>query len=57
MNELSPIVSEFASQEDAAAYAEWLKRKVEASLRDQRECLAHDEVMKDALAIVGSQEK
>lgn len=54
MNALSPIVSEFASEEDAAAYAEWLKRKIAASLADGREPVAHDEVMAQAQAIIDS---
>ena len=34
MNELSPIVSEFATQEEADAYLAWLERKVAKSLAE-----------------------
>ncbi len=45
MNALSPIVSEFASEEEAAAYDAWLRAKVEASLADPRPPVPHDEAM------------
>tara|TARA_R110002072_G_scaffold116942_8_gene247658 strand:- start:4214 stop:4429 length:216 start_codon:yes stop_codon:yes gene_type:complete len=45
MTELSPIVSEFASEEEAAAYDKWLRAKVEASLADPRPPVPHDEAM------------
>ena len=52
MNALSPIVSEFATEEEAAAYDKWLRAKVEASLADTRPPVAHDEVMAAARAII-----
>lgn len=52
MNEQSPIVSEFASPEEAAAYEEWLRAKVEASLADPRPGIPHDEVMASVQAII-----
>lgn len=45
MNELSPIVSEFATQEEADAYLAWLERKVAKSLADPRPPVPHDEAM------------
>ncbi|HKX79301.1 MAG TPA: stability determinant [Novosphingobium sp.] len=45
MNAQSPIVSEFATPEDAAAYEVWLKAKVAASLADVRPPVAHDEAI------------
>ena len=45
MTALSPIVSEFSSEEEAAAYDEWLRAKVAASLADPRPPVAHDEAM------------
>ena len=45
MNALSPIISEFSSEEEAAAYEKWLRAKVEASLADTRPPVAHDEAM------------
>ena len=52
MNALSPIVSEFASEEEAAAYEQWLRAKVEASLADGRPSAAQDEVMAEAQKII-----
>ena len=48
----SPLVAEFASAEEAAAYEEWLKAKVAASLADKRPPIAHDEVMAEMKAII-----
>jgi hypothetical protein len=52
MNAHSPIVSEFETPEQAAAYEQWLKAKVAASLADTRPPLAHDEVMSEIRAII-----
>lgn len=52
VNEQSPIVSEFATPEEAAAYEEWLRAKVAASLADERPSLPHDEVMAEMRAII-----
>ena len=52
MNEQSPIVSEFATPEEAAAYEEWLRAKVAASLADDRPPVPHDEAMARARAII-----
>lgn len=45
MNEYSPIVSEFGSEEEEQAYLLWLKAKVEASRADPRPPVPHDEAM------------
>ena len=42
---LSPIVSEFETQEAADSYEQWFCAKVQEALDDPRPCLAHDEVM------------
>jgi len=52
MNEQSPIVSEFETAEQEAAYTDWLKRKVAASLADPRPAVPHDEAMRRARAII-----
>jgi hypothetical protein len=52
MNVRSPIVSEFETPEQAAAYEKWLTEKVAASLADDRPPVAHDEVMARARAII-----
>ena len=45
MTKLSPIVSEFETEEDAAAYDRWFRARVEASLADPRPGVPHDEAM------------
>jgi hypothetical protein len=40
-----PIVSEFDSPEEEAAYDAWFRKKVEASLADKRPPVPHDEAM------------
>lgn len=52
MNAQSPIVSEFETPEKAAAYEQWLKEKVAASLADPRPPVAHDEAMRRARAAI-----
>jgi hypothetical protein len=52
VNEQSPIDSEFASQEEAAAYDRWFREKVAASLADPRPGIPHDEVMASVQAII-----
>ena len=52
MNAHSPIVSEFASDEEQAAYEKWLAAKVAASLADERPTVAHDEAMAQARSII-----
>lgn len=41
---LSPLVSEFETAEQEAAYTVWLRAKVAASLADPRPSIPHDEV-------------
>jgi len=45
MANLSPIVSEFETQEAADSYDRWFKAKVQASLDDARPSVPHDEAM------------
>ena len=52
MNDHSPIVSEFETPEQAAAYEKWLNEKVAKSLADGRPSVAHDEAMGQAHAII-----
>ncbi len=42
---LSPIVSEFATQEEAEAYDAWFRAKVQASLDDPSPSIPHDQAM------------
>ncbi|HKT67880.1 MAG TPA: hypothetical protein VJP83_00520 [Terriglobales bacterium] len=55
--QLSPIVSEFETEEQAASYDHWFRRKVEASLADQRPSVPHDQVMGEATAIIAAAQK
>jgi hypothetical protein len=52
MNKQSPIVSEFATPEQAAAYERWLRKKVAASLAEPGPGVPHDEVMANTQAII-----
>ncbi|MEA3037957.1 MAG: hypothetical protein QOE79_470 [Sphingomonadales bacterium] len=52
MNEQSPIDSEFATPEEAAAYDKWFREKVARSLADERPTIPHDEVMAEIRAII-----
>ncbi|EPP9374983.1 stability determinant [Pseudomonas aeruginosa] len=50
--QLSPIVSEFETQEQADSYDRWFRRKVQASLDDPRPGIPHDQVMAEMEAII-----
>ncbi|MDO4682854.1 MAG: stability determinant [Lautropia sp.] len=41
---LDPLISEFETEEQEAAYTAWLQAEVEASLADPRPSIPHDEV-------------
>jgi hypothetical protein len=45
MNKYSPLISEFDSAEEEAAYNEWFRKKVEESIADPRPRVPHDEAM------------
>ena len=49
---LDPIVSEFATAEQAASYDKWFKARVAASLADTRPCVPHDEAMARVDAVI-----
>lgn len=42
---LSPIVSEFETEEDAEAYDRWFRKKVQRALEDPGRLIPHDEAM------------
>lgn len=54
---LSPIVSEFETEEQAASHDRWFRAKVHASLADPRLSLPHDEVMAEMDAIIAEAEQ
>lgn len=41
---LDPLISDFETEEQEAAYTAWLQAEVEASLADPRPSIPHDEV-------------
>lgn len=49
---LSPLVSEFETEEQEASYTAWLQAKVAASLADPRPAIPHDEVMAEMDALI-----
>ncbi|MCY1463194.1 hypothetical protein D9M71_810550 [compost metagenome] len=52
--ELSLIVSEFETEEQAASHDRWFRAKVQASLDDPRPNLPHDQVMADLRTLIES---
>jgi hypothetical protein len=52
VNKYSPLVSEFGSAEEEAAYNQWFRKKVEEALADPRPPVPHDEVMAEMRAII-----
>ncbi|KEY57120.1 hypothetical protein [Serratia sp. DD3] len=45
VTKLSPIVSEFETQEQADSYDRWFRARVQAALDDPRPGIPHDEAM------------
>ncbi|MNO02047.1 hypothetical protein D3C81_2223420 [compost metagenome] len=45
MAKLSPIVSEFETDEQAASYDRWFRGKIQVALDDPRPAIPHDEAM------------
>ena len=52
--ELSPIVSEFETEEQAASHDRWFRAKVQASIDDPRPNVPHDLVIADMCALIES---
>jgi hypothetical protein len=57
MNKYSPLVSEFGSAEEEAAYLKWLKKKVTESLADPRPPVPHEQVMAEIDEIIAKAKK
>ncbi len=49
---LSPLVSEFETEDQEKKYTAWLKAKLHASLDDARPGVPHDQVMAEMEAII-----
>ncbi len=54
---LSPIVSEFETEEQASSHDRWFRKKVEKSLSNPGPGVAHDEVMARVEAIIQEAER
>lgn len=52
MNKYSPLISEFGSAEEEAAYDAWYREQVEAALKEADPGTPHDEVMAQMRDIV-----
>ncbi len=52
MNKYSPIISEFGSAEEEAAYDKWYREQVQEALDNPGPMIPHDEVMAEMRAIV-----
>ncbi len=52
MGKLDPIISEFATEEEAEAYDKWFRAQVEEGLRSKGPWIPHDEVMREARKII-----
>ena len=54
MAKLDPIVSEFATEEEAAAYDLWFRAQVEEGMRSKGPWFPHEEVMREARRIIAN---
>ena len=54
---ISPIISEFDTDEQAAHHDKWFKAQVTASIEDDQPCLPHDQVMAELEAIISEAEQ
>jgi hypothetical protein len=52
MGKLSPIVSEFETEEDAAAYDAWFRAQVETALASTAPRIPHEQVQAEVRAII-----
>jgi hypothetical protein len=57
MTDLTPIESEFATSEDAAAHDAWFRAKVERAMASTAPKIPHDEVMAGMRAIIDRHRK
>lgn len=54
---LSPIVSEFETEEQAATYDLWFREQIAESLADPRPSIPHDEVMAEMRQLLEAKRK
>ena len=54
---LSPIVSEFETEEQVASYGQWFRAKVEEALRSEKPRLPHDAAVAKVQAMLDERRK
>ena len=54
---LSPIVSAYEIEEQAASYDRWVRAKVQASIDDPRPSIPHDEAMAEVKRVLEERRK
>lgn len=54
---LSPIVSEFETEEQEASYDQWFRAKVEEAMRSEKPRLPHDAAMAKVQAVLEERRK
>lgn len=54
--QLSSVIAEFQTEEQAASYESWFKAKVENAMDDPRPGIAHEQVMAEMDAIIAEAE-
>ena len=54
MGKLDPIISEFETEEQAAAYDVWFRAQVEEGLRSKGPWIPHEVVMREARQIIAN---
>ncbi|WP_440058309.1 type II toxin-antitoxin system RelB family antitoxin [Pseudomonas fragariae (ex Marin et al. 2024)] len=53
---ISPIVSEFETEEQTTRYDKWFRTQVQASINDQAPNIPHDQVMAEMQALLKSKQ-
>ena len=56
LNQLDPLISEFATQADADSYDVWFRAKVQEALDSKKPRIPHDKVMAEMRAIIANAE-
>ena len=54
LNQLDPLISEFATQADADSYDVWFRAKVQEALDSKKPRIPHDEAMASVRAMLES---
>ena len=55
--QLSPIVSEFETEEQASSYDQWFRAQVQAAIDDPRPNIPHDQVMAEMRELLEAQRR